>query len=294
MSVPTIHSDRHGANLPLGAVNIDAPYHADFVPFGSIRSVLKGKGLLPTLPVIFGHGHSLPQGAWRMLGNGPDDTVFPGFGGAGDCVIAGSCHEEMEAALCAKRPLPAISGATAIKQYSEATERQNGQAYDPQTGEGDSGLDPQEELKHRQEVGLYDDAGNVFKIGQVITLEPGDMQQIWEATWLLENSAICIEVQEAQQTQFNEHPQPTWEYVPGSPTVGGHYVPAMGKIGVISWAEDVYYTPGFLKHQMTAGFAFLDPERYNAVTHETAENWHEQDLEKFAVLIAKIKGEEPA
>jgi hypothetical protein len=285
----TIHSERHGGELHLGAINIDAAPHPDFVPFTSLRAKLKAEGTLPTIPQMFGHGHSLPQGAWRMLGNGPDDTVFPGFGGAGDCVIAGGCHEEMEAALCAKRPLPQFGGATAIKQYGEAAKRQNGQAYDPKTGEGDTGLDPQEELKHRQEVGLYDDAGTHYKIGQVVTLTPGDILQHWEATYLLENSAVCINVQEAQEQQFNESTQPTWEYVPGSNDIGGHYVPAMGRIGLLSWAEDVYYTPNFLRHQQTAGYAYADPLRYNVVTGETAEHWKDQDIEKFLVLIARTK-----
>lgn len=289
MSVPTIHSTRHDADLPLGAINITAPPHGDFIPFTDLRAKLKTEGLLPTVPQMFGHGHNRPQDGWGMLGNGPDNTVFDGFGGAGDCVLAGACHEEEESAENAGRTVPQFSGATAIRQYSEATLRQNGTAYDPHTGEGDTGLDPQEELKHRQEVGLYDDHGTVFKIGQVVVLEPGDIQQLWEATWLFENSAVCIEVQEAQQDQFNERAQPTWEYVPGSGNIGGHYVPAVGKLGVISWAEDVYYTPNFLKHQQTAGYCYVDPLRYNAVTGETAEHWRDQDLEKFITLVARMK-----
>lgn len=284
-----IHSKRLGVDLHLGANNIAAEPHPDFVAFSDLRAKLRAEGTLPKTPQMFGHGHNRPQGAWGMLGNGPDDTVFPGFGGAGDCVIAGACHEEEESAENAKRPVPQFSGATAIKQYSEATERQNGEAYDPQTGSGDTGLDPQEELKHRQEVGLYDDAGKHYRIGQVVTLTPGDIQQLWEATWLFENSSVCISVTEAQMQQFDEGPQPTWEHVPGSPDIGGHYVPAMGKLGVISWAEDVYYTPNFLRHQQTAGYCYADPLRYNAVTGETAEHWKDQDIEKFIVLIARAK-----
>ena len=46
---------------------------------------------LPTPPAQFGFGTLFPD--WGMLGNGPDDSVEPGFGGAGDCVFAVSLSD---------------------------------------------------------------------------------------------------------------------------------------------------------------------------------------------------------
>ena len=43
-------------------------------------------------PDEFGH-EKIEGHEWQMLGNGPDDSVQPGFEGAGDCVWAGACEE---------------------------------------------------------------------------------------------------------------------------------------------------------------------------------------------------------
>src|SRR5581483_12366997 len=50
---------------------------------------------LPSHPKYFGHEKLVATKGWEMLGNGPDDTVKPGFLGAGDCVFAGGDHETM-------------------------------------------------------------------------------------------------------------------------------------------------------------------------------------------------------
>jgi hypothetical protein len=63
----------------------------------------------------------------------------------------------------------------------------------------------------------------------------------------------------------------------------------MGKLGLISWAEDVYWTPDFLSHQADEAHGYLDNERYNARTGETADGFTEQDEEKYLVLEAEAK-----
>lgn len=291
MSVPTIRSDRHDASLFLGKHTATAPRFVDYVT--ELRPTLKAKGLLPTPPQIFGHGHDFPQGVWRMLGNGPalagektPPSSWTGFleaGGAGDCAIADPLHDEMEAANNAGRPVPSFSIETAIKQYGELS------GYDPVTGENDNGLNMQDVIEHRQKVGLYDDTGKRYKIGTAVSTTPGDVNALWECAWLFENVDIGIVVTEAQEQQFGERAQPTWDWVPGSPEIGGHAVPVMGKWGFISWAEDVYYTPRFIEHQMDEGHCYVDNERYNARTGADAEGYKQQELDKFIVLEAQAK-----
>lgn len=239
--------------------------------------------LLPSPPSMWGHGHDFPQGDWLMLGNGPDDTVFPGFQGCGDCAWAGPAHEEMEAAKNAGHPVPEFSGKTVVEQYSEYC------GYDPQTGENDEGSDVQQVLAWRQEKGLRDDHGSVYKIGRSVSIEPGNLQHLWEAAWLFENVGIGLTVTAAQMDQFDAGPQPTWDYVAGSPEEGGHYVPVMGKLGLISWGEDVYYTPRFIEKQNDESFCYIDPLRYSTVTGQTYEHFQDADLEKFIVLAAQQK-----
>ena len=115
------------------------------------------------------------------------------------------------------------------------------------------------------------------------------MQAVWELTWLCENVDLGIVVTEANEEQFNERPQPTWDFVEGSPELGRHAVPVMGKIGLDSWAEDVYWTPPFLQKQADEAHAYIDNERYNARTGETADGFTEQDEEKYLVLEAEAK-----
>jgi hypothetical protein len=73
------------------------------------------------VPSRFGHGTIFPNETWRMLGNGPDPTVHPGFGGAGDCVEAMMGHVTMEAAKLFRRQIPALAGKEAIAAYSAIT-----------------------------------------------------------------------------------------------------------------------------------------------------------------------------
>lgn len=280
--MPTVHSERLGVELHLGK-NPASKLAPGSAKYGELRPALARAGLLPKTPAMFGHGHDFPQGKWLMLGNGPDDTVFPGFGGCGDCAWAGPAHEEMEAAKNAGRPVPRFSGETVVAQYSEYS------GYDARTGANDNGANVQDVIAWRQERGLRDDQGNLYKIGREVWLEPGNLQHLWEATWLFENVGIGIEVAAAQMRQFDAGPQPTWDYVAGSPIEGGHYVPVMGKLGLISWAEDVYYTPRFIEKQMDEGVVYLDNERYNRVTGETLEHFKDADLEKFVVLVAQQK-----
>src|ERR1700747_42770 len=74
---------------------------------------------LPIPPTPFGHGTMFTD--WKMLGNGPDDTVEPGFQGAGDCVWAGAAHEHrLLEKLVGKLDLQ-ITGKDVIADYSAAT-----------------------------------------------------------------------------------------------------------------------------------------------------------------------------
>lgn len=276
-----IHVDRLGHEVYLGKQPATPPKVG--VAYSELRPALKKAGVLPTVPQMFGHGHDFRQGQWLMLGNGPDDTVTPGFGGCGNCAWAGPGHEEMAAGKNAGRPVPRFSGKTIVDQYAAYS------GYDPQTGANDTGSNVQDVIQWRQTRGLLDDAGHPYKIGQAIRGTPGNVQELWEIAYLCETAGIGVILQTAQMDQFNASAQPTWDYVPGSPAEGGHYVPVMGKLGLISWADDVYYTPAFIQQQCDEVWGYIDPERYNRVTGQTAEHFTDQDLEKYLVLIAQQK-----
>src|SRR3954470_24960803 len=78
--------------------------------------------LLPKVPAEFGHEKDVEAlgEQWGMLGNGPDNTVKRGFGGAGDCVFAGGDHEHMMWNAEVGKKV-AFTGANAISDYSAVT-----------------------------------------------------------------------------------------------------------------------------------------------------------------------------
>lgn len=236
---------------------------------------------LPPIPTHFGHGYDFGRDGWLMLGNGPDDTVSPGFQGCGDCAWAGPAHEEMEAARNAHRPVPQFSGATVVSQYSAYS------GYNPQTGANDNGSDVQQVLAWRQDKGLLDNASTAYKIGQHVALTPGDLHELWAAAYLFECVGIGATMTTAQMDQFDAG-QP-WDYVAGSPAEGGHYIPVMGDNGLISWGERVGFTRTFYAKQSDEAYAYVDPERYSGVTGETLEHFSDADLEKFLTLVAQAK-----
>lgn len=283
----TVHSSRLGADLHLGK-NDPEPV-AGAVAMADLMAAIPA-GTLPPIPQHFGTGYDFGQAGWLMLGNGPDDTVIPGFGGCGDCDWAATAHILMQAARDAGRPIPPFSGKTVVEQYAAyVASVNNGQGYDIQTGANDTGTVMSQSISRCQTVGFYDDHGVVYRFGKAITLTPGDIHQLWAATYLLEDAKIGVQLQTAQMDQFDASPNPVWDYVAGSPDEGGHAVPTMGNNGLISWAERVGFTIPFIQNRMDEGHAFLLGERYNAVTGETREGLDDADLEKYIVLVAQMK-----
>lgn len=275
----TVHSQRLDAELHLGKRDAQPPA-SSHVPMRELLAFLPA-GTLPPIPASFGTGYDFGQAGWSMLGNGPDDTVTPGFQGCGDCDWAASAHILMQAAHNAKRPIPAFSGKTVVAQYSAYS------GYDPATGSGDNGTDMQESLTWCQTKGFQDDAGTAYKFGKSVSLTPGNLQELWAATYLFEDAKIGVQLQAAQMDQFDAH-QP-WDFVKGSAVDGGHAIPTMGVNGLISWGERVGFTQAFIKNLMDEGYSFLLAERYNAVTGETLEDMTDADLEKYLSLLTAQK-----
>lgn len=288
--MPTIHSERHGGALHLGKQPASS-LRPDTVLYSELRASLSKAALLPKVPAKFGHGKDFRNGpppGWGMFGNGPsDDGSIPqdwaAYNGAGDCFFAGEYHRLKASAKNSKRAVPRISARRVLETYAQRT------GYDPQSGDGDVGSDPQAQLATMQSEGLVDDDGNVYKIGHVVALTPGNLSELWEAAYLFENVGIGVVVTDAQERQFAQHKP--WEWVAGSSQVGGHYVIVEGRPDhnhgcLISWGEYVRFGLPFYEKQNDESFAYIDPERYSQVTGETAEGYKDQDLEKFLTLVA--------
>lgn len=209
---------------------------------------------LPKRPKLFGHEALVPT--WGMLAN---DS-------AGDCVWAGAGHETM--VWTAEAGDPAVfDDASVLSDYSAVT------GYDPGDPSTDVGTDVREALKYRRTTGVLDASGKRHKIGAFVALEPGNVDELEEAMWLLGAAAIGLALPNSAVQQFDRG-QP-WAYVAGSTLAGGHYVPgvavraaggAWSKLGLVRWIDIVTWdrvqpmTAKFYEKCSDQAFAILSEE----------------------------------
>lgn len=251
-------------------------------------SELRTTTTLPPIPKPGGgYGMDFGSSGWGMLGNGPDNTVFSGFGGCGNCAWAGPAHEVMELAKNTGRPVPAFSGKTIVDQYSAYS------GYNPQTGANDNGSYVRDVLEWRRTKGLLDDSNNAHKILVYVSIEPGNTQQMWEALYMFESVGIGINFPGSAMDQTNAG-QP-WSVVPGAQIEGGHYIPLVGHPTddiwtCITWGQRQTMTQQFLTTYCDEAWGYITPEQYNAVTGESQQGYKEADLEKYISLFGQTTG----
>jgi hypothetical protein len=296
--MPSVFIERLNAHVHLGK-NDPKPV-PDAISFDELRAkFVAAGGTFPPMPAHFGFGGDfgggpIAQGGWGMLGNGPcdDGSIEEGwaaYAGAGDCAWADPAHDEMEAAKNAGRPIPPFTCLNILTQYAAyVASVNNGQGYDLQTGANDTGSSMADVIVWRQTKGLLDTNGVAYKIGKAVSLTPGDLQDAWEATYLFQNVDLGVVLTQANMDEFNAGQ--AWDYSATSPEIGGHAIPEIGRAsldnsGIITWAERHGFTQAFFTKQNDEGHAYIDNERYNAVTGETSQGYDDQDLEKFVILL---------
>lgn len=213
-------------------------------------------GALPSRPKTFGHEFFVAPKAWGMLGNGPDDTVAPGFQGAGDCVLAGAAHETMVwTAEAANGKFAKFTGRNAIADYSEIT------GYEIGNDATDNGTDVRVALKYRQKTGVVDASGKRHKIGPYLALEPGNLDHVREALYLFGVVGIGITFPTSAFDQLDAGKP--WSVVHGAKTDGGHYIPLVAQrshIECVTWGQIQAMTVGFYAKYCDEAWAILSPE----------------------------------
>jgi hypothetical protein len=246
--------------------------------------VREGIELPPVPPPSGGYGMDFPD--WLMLGNGPDDTVFAGFQGCGDCAWAGPAHETMEACKNSGQSIPTFSGKTVVDQYAQYS------GYNPQTGANDNGSQVRDVLKWRQNTGLLDDAGTSHKIGAYVALEAGNLNQLWEALWLFECVGIGIQFPNSAMDQFNAGQ--TWSVVAGAQNEGGHYIPLVGHPTneiwtCVTWGKRQTMTTQFLSTYNDEAWAYIDPLRYSPASGNTGQGFNNAALQQYLTQVSQAK-----
>jgi hypothetical protein len=210
---------------------------------------------LPALPPRFGHVSNIPPGrhGWGMLGN---DV-------AGDCVIAGRCHEIMVDALATHRPVPDFSSGSALAAYSACLVYGGGQPFDPRNPETDTGLDMQQAAKWWRDVGLTDADGRIHKIDAYVAIETVD--DVLMAAYLCGAAGVGLALPATAETQFEAGQ--VWDDLKGEP-IGGHYVPCVGLMGghlvFVTWGELQGATKDYVAKWIEDGVCCLSREYMGA------------------------------
>jgi len=205
---------------------------------------------LPTPPAVFGHYQLISD--WGMLGN--DQW--------GDCALAGACHQTMLWTLEGKGVAAPFDDATAVKNYSAVTK------FDPNAGP--PGQNPTDEgtglaqlSAYWRSTGILDAAGNRHKVAAVVDLNPGDLRELWVASWLFQSVGLGFEMPASAMDQTAAGKP--WDVVRGSPIEGGHYVPCMGRTPqgqgmLVTWGQLQPFTPRFYQKYNNQGIAALSEE----------------------------------
>ncbi|MCX8559756.1 hypothetical protein OS122_02435 [Mycolicibacterium mucogenicum] len=203
------------------------------------------------LPVPNGDfGHSELVSDWGMLGN--DQW--------GDCALAGPAHQTMLWTAEAGAQAP-FTDACVLQNYSDVT------GFDPNAGPSgenptDQGTDVGQMAAFWRNTGMLDANGQRHKIVAYVDLTPGDLRELWAATYLFQSVGLGFALPESAQDQF-ANGQP-WDVVRGSKVVGGHYVPAVGRAGGngigVTWGKSQPFTPAFYRKYNNQGIVAFSEE----------------------------------
>jgi hypothetical protein len=207
------------------------------------------------VPWNLGHEDRMPQPR-LMLGNGPDDSVAPGFGGAGDCVLALIANAIRLACAIGGKPIPPITGREAIAAYSEVTGYVLGDAST------DNGTDMRNALNWWRKTGFRDANGVRHKLGAFALIPQGGHRNWYRALWQLDvGVGLGIQFPTSAMDQFNAGK--VWQLVPGATIDGGHAILLDARRQwpkVETWARDQDVSEPFLEHQVDEAWALFMPD----------------------------------
>lgn len=224
-----------------------------------LSAVLK-VATLPSAPAHFGHGSMFSD--WGMLGN---DQY-------GDCTCAGSDHEHMLWTGIGNHGANSAKFTTdnTLSDYSAIT------GFDPNDPSTDQGAMISDVMDYRRTTGMIDENGRRHKIDLGARLSGGKGSFSWDefinAVWCFKAVAVGTLVPQSAMEQFNAG-EP-WDYVPGSPIEGGHYIPAVGStdktslVTVLTWGRRQFMTKAFFEHYVDELWVPLSEEAMSAI--ETA------------------------
>lgn len=203
---------------------------------------------LPVVPAVFGRPGLIQQ--WGLLGNAD----------WGDCYWAGSAHETMLLRSSAGSPT-LFTTANVLSDYSAAT---GFNQADPAT---DQGTDMQVGATYRQKTGILDMSGVRHRVDVYTSLRVSDLDQLALATYLFGVVGVGVSLPSSAEDQFSR--AEVWDIVPGDTSVGGHYIPCVGRNSngnylFVSWGRLQAATPRWFQQYNDESVAYLSLDQLRA------------------------------
>ncbi len=211
---------------------------------------------LPKVPARFGHGYLVQD--WGMLGNGPDESVAPGFRGCGDCVFAGGAHETMIVNKTVKR-IVKFSGRNVVNDYAWVT------GYVIGDDSTDRGTQVRTALSFRRKTGLQDIDGKHHMIGAYLSFDPQNWRKLMVAAYYFDYVGIGFNFPSSAWMDWDEGV--TWDVHPEDESTieGGHYVPIIGSprkdvATFVTWGKRATMSRRFYEMYNDEAWAMISPE----------------------------------
>lgn len=206
-------------------------------------------------PKVFGHIDNTMD--YLMLGNDR----------AGDCVVAGECHEHMIWSKAITGRAAPFTDEIALQEYEEAS-GWNGVPDDPT----DTGLDMEEQAKRRRQVGILDANGVRHKIEAYARINTID--NLVKAMWVFGAVGIGANIPQSAVDQFTLA-QP-WTVSGASQNLGGHYMTACGfnsrgNVCVVTWGRLQAITPAWIDRYVDVIIAYISKDYIDPAKNLTPE-----------------------
>jgi hypothetical protein len=177
-------------------------------------------GAVLTPPASADWSSAVPEASWGMLANGPDNSVFAGYEGAGDCTCAAAGHVEVMTAFFAESGTDAPVTSDEVLALYEIVSP----GYNPQTGANDNGATVQGALQAWQQHGLAGMSPTAFA-----QLDITNTALLQTAIALFGCIVTGFDVVQAFETAFDSNvPFDVSATRAGSRVLGGHCVPFTG------------------------------------------------------------------
>lgn len=200
--------------------------------------------------------------SWPMYANGPDPDNPPGApDGCGDCTVAEAAHAFTALGVYAGKPEVLFDDSEVINVYSAIS------GFNPETGENDNGCQMQDVLAYLYSTGMTDLNGKTHKVIAYAALgNPSDILLLSEVLKTFGYVYLGVNLPQSAENQFGNQP---WQYVPGSPILGGHCIglhrrePYGSRVGVFqmaSWGALQPATISFIKNYTEEAWAVVTPD----------------------------------